>query len=238
MSAFRWTCEWARIAHLKTVAKLETGSTNADAKSMLDELESRALIVADHQTEGRGRGDHRWTEAPGQSLLSSWIFKLDKPAQPTLSPLIGLAVYQAAKKAWPDLPWTLKAPNDLHVVDRKIAGLLLEIVSGAKGHHLIVGLGFNLHGAPSGTAPYTATSLLNELAAMQKSVNESDWRVFLNELLFQIDSHTHRGPELSTEERASLLTALASHPEHKGLTAVAANGDLHFGSRIVSWSQL
>jgi hypothetical protein len=69
-----------------------------------------------------------------------------------LAPLVGLALYEAAHKTWPDVAFNLKAPNDLYVHDKKIAGILIEAVLGGpsgRDIRVVVGLGFNVLSAPS-----------------------------------------------------------------------------------------
>src|SRR3954449_7504897 len=58
----------------------ETGSTNADALALArDGAPEGLVVVADHQTAGRGRLDRRWEAPPGSSLLVSVL--LHAPAQ-------------------------------------------------------------------------------------------------------------------------------------------------------------
>lgn len=249
MSNYSWSVEWARAAHIRTLAKLQTTSTNADAKEQISILGHRSLVIAEHQTAGRGRGDHTWVDASGQALLSSWIFECEKNPQPVLSALIGLALFESAKKIWPTLPWALRAPNDLHIVDkstttaRKIAGLLIEIISGgaASRTHVIVGLGMNLTGAPSGTTPYAATCLSAELASQGLTLTESDWSRFLDTWIDNCESRVKSGsaPELKQPSRKSLRAGLVEHPEFHDLEDVLPDGSLVFKSgRIVKWTEL
>jgi len=67
-----------RFGHLRWVA--ETGSTNRD---LLDLAAAAApdgtVLVADHQTSGRGRLDRSWHAPPGGSLLVSVLFRLGLP---------------------------------------------------------------------------------------------------------------------------------------------------------------
>lgn len=247
MSAYNWTIEWARIARVRTLAKLEIGSTNAEAKSLLKDLGHRSLVIADHQTSGRGRGDHGWQDSAGHALLSSWVYEVDRSPQPITSALIGLALFESAKKTWPRLRWALKAPNDLHVTDeegktaKKIAGLLIELVSQSPKTAVVVGLGMNVNGAPQGTAPYEATSLVTELSAKGLALTESDWSLFLSMWLRECEAALHKGLEtkLHADARESLLKSLQRHPEYEDLESVSEDGSLHFkNGRKVSWSEL
>lgn len=98
-----------------------------------------SVVVADHQTAGRGRLDRRWEAPPRTALLVSFVV--------TPSPLLSLAAGVAAAEACgPDV--RLKWPNDLMKRGRKLGGILVE-VSGGKA---IVGVGINLSAAPAGAA--------------------------------------------------------------------------------------
>src|SRR5690349_17796857 len=65
-----------RFGDLRSVA--ETGSTNADMRTLLGSAglsgvgsPSPVVLVADHQTAGRGRLDRTWQAPPGASVLMS-----------------------------------------------------------------------------------------------------------------------------------------------------------------------
>ncbi|HSP08610.1 MAG TPA: biotin--[acetyl-CoA-carboxylase] ligase [Candidatus Dormibacteraeota bacterium] len=98
-----------------------------------------AIVVADHQEAGRGRGDKRWEAAPGTALLVSFVV----PPHPILSLAAGVA---AAEACGPEV--RLKWPNDLMLDGRKLGGILVE-VSPARA---VCGIGINLTSAPVGAA--------------------------------------------------------------------------------------
>ena len=98
-----------------------------------------AIVIADHQSRGRGRMGRRWDAPPGTALLASFVLAPD----PVLSLAAGVA---AAEACGPQV--RLKWPNDLLVDDRKLGGILVE-VSGGKA---VCGIGINLSWAPPGAA--------------------------------------------------------------------------------------
>ena len=87
----------------------------------------RTVVIADHQTAGRGRRGARWEDEPGASLLMSIVLRPDlEPARlPMLSYVAAVAVAEALAAVAPVVP-RLKWPNDVLVGGRKIAGILLE----------------------------------------------------------------------------------------------------------------
>lgn len=90
------------------------------------------VVVADHQSAGRGRRGHAWIDAPGTSLLASILVR--PRVAPSLWPAFSLTTAVAVAEALSrvtGLEARLKWPNDVLVGDRKIAGILLESRSGA-----------------------------------------------------------------------------------------------------------
>jgi len=98
-----------------------------------------SVVIADHQTAGRGRMERRWEAPPGTALLVSFVL----PPSRLLSLAAGVA---AAEACGPDV--RLKWPNDLLLDDRKLGGILVE----ATPYKAICGIGVNLTWAPEGAA--------------------------------------------------------------------------------------
>lgn len=105
-------------------------------------------IVADEQTAGRGRQGREWISKKGVGAYFSTILRPKiKPRHYTLVPLTAaVAVYDALRKGWlvdPDIKW----PNDILVGEKKISGILSEMVDTPAGHAIILGIGINLRDA-------------------------------------------------------------------------------------------
>jgi BirA family transcriptional regulator, biotin operon repressor / biotin---[acetyl-CoA-carboxylase] ligase len=103
------------------------------------ELPIGTIVLADHQTAGRGRLDRRWQAPPGTALLVSFVL----PPNPVLSLAAGVAAAEACGDSV-----RLKWPNDLLLDGRKLGGILVE----AKADRAICGIGVNLTWAPEGAA--------------------------------------------------------------------------------------
>jgi len=102
------------------------------------------VVVADHQTAGRGRLGRTWSAEPGTALLVSVLLRPPLPLDeiPLVLMAAGLAAcdgVEAAAGFRPQLKW----PNDLVVDDRKLAGLLSEAAGGGEPA-VILGLGVNV----------------------------------------------------------------------------------------------
>jgi BirA family biotin operon repressor/biotin-[acetyl-CoA-carboxylase] ligase len=98
-------------------------------------------VVAETQTQGRGRRGRVWRDEPGASLLVSVIVRTSlAPARlATLSLAAGVAVAEALISTG-GVDARLKWPNDVLVGGRKIAGVLLERHADA----VILGIGINV----------------------------------------------------------------------------------------------
>jgi BirA family biotin operon repressor/biotin-[acetyl-CoA-carboxylase] ligase len=146
----------------------ETGSTNADlAQAARDGAPAGSVLLADHQSAGRGRLGRAWTAPPGTSIAMSVLLR---PAAPldrwTWLPLLaGLAVSDGIRQE-ADLPADLKWPNDVLVLGRKVSGVLAERVETSAGPAVVIGMGVNVHLTAEQLPVPTATSLALVLAEL------------------------------------------------------------------------
>jgi BirA family biotin operon repressor/biotin-[acetyl-CoA-carboxylase] ligase len=104
------------------------------------------VAIADHQTAGRGRHDRRWISTPGAGLCLSVCYTFASlPAQlPALTLAIGVGVVAALRQLAIE-GVSLKWPNDLIALDRKLGGILTEAQSGGGGGTAVVtGIGINV----------------------------------------------------------------------------------------------
>lgn len=122
----------------------ETGSTNADllARAAAGEDVDGLVLIAEHQTAGRGRSGRTWSAAPrAQLTLSVGVGAADVPTSSWgwLPLAAGLAVVDAVKTAF-GVEAALKWPNDVLAGEGKLAGILAEVA----GQAIIVGIGLNV----------------------------------------------------------------------------------------------
>ena len=103
---------------------------------------SALLLVAEHQTAGRGRLGRQWVSGPG-CAAASLTFSLALPLAPADWSGLSLAVgVSLAESLHPDL--RVKWPNDLWLAQRKLAGVLIETAQFGSQRQVIVGVGINL----------------------------------------------------------------------------------------------
>lgn len=130
----------------------ETGSTNADVLAVArDGAAAGYVLVAEHQTGGRGRAGRSWVAPAGSSLLVSVLARPPAAVAPLCSMAMGLAAVDAvhevagvrARLKWPnDVVW----PGDGSADDRKVAGILAEAHWPADGEvAVVVGIGINVN---------------------------------------------------------------------------------------------
>jgi BirA family biotin operon repressor/biotin-[acetyl-CoA-carboxylase] ligase len=107
------------------------------------------LLVAEHQTHGRGRMGRAWLSSPGSSLTFSLALSLQPGDWSGLSLAVGCAIAEAlepsaslAAGAKPRL--TLKWPNDLWLDERKLGGILIETVPAGDRRMAVIGVGLNI----------------------------------------------------------------------------------------------
>ena len=134
-------CSFIVSVSLPIVGKTEVlrlGSVTS-TQDVARELPVGSIVIADHQTAGRGRLERRWDAPAGTALLVSFVLK----PNPLLSLAAGVAAAEACRP-----PVTLKWPNDLLLGDRKLGGILVETTQGKA----ICGVGINLRWAPDGAA--------------------------------------------------------------------------------------
>lgn len=123
-------------------------STNAEALRLIDAGHAAPfLVLAEQQTAGRGRRGRKWVSPFAQNVYYSLVLRIEGGLRQLegLSLVVGLAVLQALRELGV-LGAGLKWPNDLLVVDKKIAGILLELVGDpADICHVVIGVGINVN---------------------------------------------------------------------------------------------
>jgi BirA family biotin operon repressor/biotin-[acetyl-CoA-carboxylase] ligase len=123
-------------------------STNAEALRAIGQGRSAPfLVLAERQVSGRGRRGRKWVSPFADNLYYSLVLRIDGGMRQLegLSLVVGLAVMHTLRKvgvAGAGLKW----PNDVLVGNKKIAGILLELVGDpADVCHVVLGIGINVN---------------------------------------------------------------------------------------------
>lgn len=176
-------------------------------------------IIANRQTNGRGRQGRAWFDGRGNFMGSTYVAgHAGDPPLGTLSLAIGLAVREAVLKQIPGTPAVmLKWPNDLLVDGAKLSGILLEGSSGG----VVVGIGVNLAVAPE--LPDRPTVSVSQLGGLP------DRDGFARDLATAVDQEVARWRTFGLEPLISRWTA-AAHPLGTPLQAGEGGNDLIAGA--------
>ena len=123
-------------------------STNAEGLRAIGQGRSAPfLVLAERQVSGRGRRGRKWVSPFADNLYYSLVLRIDGGMRQLegLSLVVGLAVMHTLRKvgvAGAGLKW----PNDVLVGNKKIAGILLELVGDpADVCHVVLGIGINVN---------------------------------------------------------------------------------------------
>lgn len=197
---------WRRI---EVVA--ETGSTNADlAARARGGAEEGLVLVAEAQTAGRGRLDRTWTAPPRSGLAFSVLLRPTAPvARLGWLPLMaGVAVVDALR-GFAEVEGitrggmrdaALKWPNDVLIGDRKLAGILAELV----GEAVVLGIGLNVSLRADELPVPTATSLALEDAPADR---DPVLRAILRELAVRYAEFEREGEKATLRESYKAVCA-------------------------------
>ena len=164
-------------------------STNAEALRAIGRGQAAPfLVLAERQISGRGRRGRKWVSPFAENLYYSLVLRIDGGMRQLegLSLVVGLAVMRTLQK----LGVTgagLKWPNDVLVGNKKIAGILLELVGDpADVCHVVLGIGINVNMQVAEEVDQQWTSMRLE------SGTTCDRNVLVFELSEQLQSYIQR----------------------------------------------
>lgn len=128
-----------------------TSTNTVAAEWAADDAPHGALVIADHQTEGRGRLGRRWDARAGLNLTFSTVIRPELPPDRFGMIIIAasVAVAEAIESRTTPLIPAIKWPNDILLNGRKCCGMLLETVrrTGSDGRRMdvVLGVGVNVN---------------------------------------------------------------------------------------------
>lgn len=128
----------------------EVNSTNLVAEEKIKAgAPPFSLVVADSQTEGKGRLGRSWITRAGKALALSWILypepgRLQPETLGMLSGLAPVAIAEVLSEEYA-LPVEIKWPNDVLVEGKKAAGVLVDVRwNGCQVTDVVLGIGVNV----------------------------------------------------------------------------------------------
>ena len=150
------------------------------------------LIIAEHQTAGRGRYGRNWEAPPGKCLLVSVVLKHRLLRdQVTLPNLIGAIAIAQAIRTTHGLDARIKLPNDVRIEKKKVAGVLTELAYDEEHQpFFVLGFGVNVNNVLEDFPPElrgTATSVRMACALLEDQSTEVCRTPLLCDILYQLE---------------------------------------------------
>jgi len=172
--------------HLSNINVFKTiDSTNTYARELAEKSSVSGLVIlAEQQTAGRGRRGKNWVSPFAANIYLSIVWDFEKGAQALegLSLAVGVAVRRALT-AHGVQGVTLKWPNDIYVEQKKLGGILLEMIGDPAGHcSVVVGVGLNV------SMPVSRASAIDQ-----------DWTDVATELQDKLPARNKLAAELISE---------------------------------------
>ncbi len=227
-----------RLAELPFLAHLtyleQTSSTNDEAIRLAGDvrLATPALVVAERQVAGRGRGSNRWWSVSGgltfSVVLDAEQLGLEADRWPQISLATAVAICAALESRAEQACWGVKWPNDVHADGRKVAGILAEIPNAETmgRRRLVVGVGVNVNNAFDQAPP--------ELQAIGTSLADlSGCQHDLTEVLSELLSEMEQRFQQLAQGDARLSTAWRSLCLLRGRQVTVAQGDRQTGGHCL-----
>lgn len=129
----------------------EINSTNVFLYDKISENNdiSDMVVVAAHQTAGRGMDKNRWESEAGMNLLFSIALNvnfLEAENQFKISQAVSVAIVETLSQFVDDKRLFIKWPNDIYFGDKKLAGMLIQnTIEGRMMGVSIIGIGLNVN---------------------------------------------------------------------------------------------
>lgn len=216
-------------------------STNDIAREYLKTSDQPLLVVAEHQTGGRGRRGRQWASCYAHNLLFTYGVPRFSAMQGLegLSLLVGLTLVDVVNASL-GVDAKVKWPNDVLINGAKLAGVLVEIQGDIGGDYsLIIGVGLNVNETPS-VDDREVTSLMKKYG---RAINRSELLVaFVDELrrninLFCLEGFSsfsgrwnemdaYRGCQVQVEQGGEILVGLSRGVNANGVLDIEVEGEL------------
>jgi BirA family transcriptional regulator, biotin operon repressor / biotin---[acetyl-CoA-carboxylase] ligase len=184
--------EELRYLNSKTYYEESVDSTNSILKKLAvdNNIDTGTIIVAEHQTKGRGQTGKSWFDLEFASIIMSCFLKLDINIDMVqIIPItVGLALAETINKHCA-VESEIKWPNDILINNRKVAGVLLEgSIMQNKLEYAIIGIGINVNYQEN----QFPSDLKNKSTSLRIETNRINNRLnILNELIENLDQYIY-----------------------------------------------
>jgi BirA family biotin operon repressor/biotin-[acetyl-CoA-carboxylase] ligase len=165
----------------------ELDSTNLHARQLAENgAREGEIVIAEAQTQGRGRLGRRWQSPPFANLYLSLILrpKLEPVHAPQITLMAAVALAETVD-CFIRQSSTIKWPNDILVDGKKLAGILTEAACDSERlHYVILGIGVNLNYRLAAMPDEIRTGATSVAELTGKSVSRES---FLRRLIHDLD---------------------------------------------------
>ena len=145
-------------------------STNNSAINLIKyKKKMLGFVYADAQTRGRGTFGKKWISKKGNFFGSIFFpLKMNYPPSGKFSIINAVIMAEIIKSICKGNKVNLKFPNDIFLNNKKICGVLQEIITIKEKKFLIVGVGLNVVSNPKIRGEYQATNIFKETSKKPK----------------------------------------------------------------------
>lgn len=162
-------------------------------------------VVAEEQTAGRGRLGRAWRSTPGANLAFTVVLRPDLALVRRLAMAVPLAVAEGIAAAT-GIDAGIKWPNDVQIVSRKCAGVLIDVeMEGATPLFALAGIGLNVNHDPSADPELASIATSLSARAGRPLDRETVLLAVLN-ALHGACAAVRRGEDVRERWRARLVT--------------------------------
>ena len=138
----------------------QIASTNNYTSEFLRQnvMQEGAIVLANHQNEGKGQRGNLWHSNPNENLTFSIYIKpvfIPTSMQFVLNKWVSLSIVYCLRKE--GIGASVKWPNDIYVEDKKIGGVLIENSVSSGINHSIIGIGLNVNQKEFNNLPKAAS---------------------------------------------------------------------------------
>ena len=157
-----------KLPGVRVITKELTGSTNNDAKEMINSSPADTLITSERQTGGRGRQGKSFSSPEG-GLYMTLLLRCGMPITTAVgvTSCSAVAVSRAIKNVC-GVDTGIKWVNDIYAGGKKLCGILTEAVNDySRGitEYLVIGIGINVLSAPVVPSSSVECTSLSELGS-------------------------------------------------------------------------
>ncbi len=123
-------------------------STNDTAIRLIKQNIKQGIVTSDIQTNGKGQRGKKWVSRRG-NLFISIFFPIRESLNLKKITFSNLKIIKNILKNIVPYKISIKLPNDLKIMNKKVSGILQEIIYYNEIKFLIIGVGINIKSSPT-----------------------------------------------------------------------------------------